>query len=432
MSEISYESLRSGEATLPSWLCLLLAADLEEPTISTVNAALERAYGDRLLKMVPSDAPVGSWLADIEIQEEEGVVAYRAWLEYTEDLHELHYLKPGFTDEALEQIKVCRRTLKVETTYGDDVITDFHQHVKFLCALEVDFIAVLDAEACVLRTAEWIRFNASNRTPPPPESLFTVHCVHDEDGQAWLHTHGMLRCGCIEWEILGGEGANSETLYGLVNTVACASISNPFPEEGEEFEQMLGLPTVWLPYEKAIGKFSKKILGGREDRDEWHSHPSGVLLLKTKFLHFFTRYRSVNEIAPEIAGRPLMFISNAETSRMISLATERFADFRHHFGSLGDNDDFMFIIKLGYTVDHAEDEFDREHMWFAVLSVDEQRVEGELLNQPFNIARMNEGDRDWHSLDLLTDWQIMSVLGTFSPSHLPSFEVELNKYHSRE
>jgi uncharacterized protein YegJ (DUF2314 family) len=243
-----------------------------------------------------------------------------------------------------------------------------------------------------------------------------------------MHTHGLLRCGSIEWEILGVEGENSEILYNLINTVGCASIGNFFPEEDEYFELMREVPTLWLPHEKALGKFPRKILGGPADRDRWHSHPSGVLMLKKKFLFFFTKYQSLNEIVPMIAEHPLMYVTNEETSRMISLAQERFGDFERHFEDLRGNEDFMFTAKLGYTVDDVEDELDCEHMWFKVMNLGDGTLEGELLNQPCNIARMNEGDCGWHSLDVLTDWQIMSVLGTFSPSQLPNFEVELTKY----
>ncbi|MFT5131439.1 MAG: hypothetical protein ACI8W8_005075 [Rhodothermales bacterium] len=168
MSAISYEILQEGSASLPSCLCLLLSADLEEPSVSSVNSALERHFGDALLQMTPTGGTGSSWSADIDVQLDGQTYEYHAWLQYNEDLHELHFSKPGFTEAALESIKKCNRTLKVQTIYGDETIADFHHHLKFVCALDVDFLAVLDSAACVLRTEEWVRFNASNTTPPSP------------------------------------------------------------------------------------------------------------------------------------------------------------------------------------------------------------------------------------------------------------------------
>jgi hypothetical protein len=252
----------------------------------------------------------------------------------------------------------------------------------------------------------------------------------DDDGPAWMHTHGLLRCSSIEWEIMGVDREHASVLYHLINTVACASVGGSFPEADEYFELMYDVPSLWLPHEKALSKFPKSILGGLGDRDDWHTHPSGILMLKKKFLFFFNRYVSINAIAPMISDHPLMYISTEETVRMMSLARERFGDFKQHFAELGQNDDFMFTVKLGYVVDDADDDLEREHMWFKVRTLSADQVEGELLNQPYRIARMNEGDCGWHSLEHLTDWQIMSCIGTFSPTQLPNFEVELSKYRN--
>jgi hypothetical protein len=68
------------------------------------------------------------------------------------------------------------------------------------------------------------------------------------------------------------------------------------------------------------------------------------------------------------------------------------------------------VVKLGYRTDGAKDDSDREHMWFEFHGMSGNQIDATLLNQPFNIARLKEGDRRLHALDLLTDWSIFAPI----------------------
>jgi hypothetical protein len=42
-------------------------------------------------------------------------------------------------------------------------------------------------------------------------------------------------------------------------------------------------------------------------------------------------------------------------------------------------------------------------------------VDATLVNAPFHIARLREGERGRHPLDLLSDWTIMTPFGAVTP-----------------
>jgi uncharacterized protein YegJ (DUF2314 family) len=73
------------------------------------------------------------------------------------------------------------------------------------------------------------------------------------------------------------------------------------------------------------------------------------------------------------------------------------------------------MVKLGYVVDGGKDK-EREHLWFEVHSFgDDNTVEGTLVNEPYFIARIKAGERGRHSLDLLSDWTVLTPAGSITP-----------------
>src|SRR5688500_8569626 len=65
-------------------------------------------------------------------------------------------------------------------------------------------------------------------------------------------------------------------------------------------------------------------------------------------------------------------------------------------------------LKLGYKVDDAKDDTDREHMWFEFHGMVGDEIDATLLNKPFHIAGMSAGQRSMHSRELLTEWCIFT------------------------
>ena len=83
------------------------------------------------------------------------------------------------------------------------------------------------------------------------------------------------------------------------------------------------------------------------------------------------------------------------------------------------HEEWTFTVKLGFESSVDDDESPQhEHLWFAVHSLDAQSVDATLLNEPFFVQTLREGQRGAHSMDRLTDWAITSPHGNFTPERL--------------
>jgi hypothetical protein len=75
-----------------------------------------------------------------------------------------------------------------------------------------------------------------------------------------------------------------------------------------------------------------------------------------------------------------------------------------------------------YDADGAEEREDREHLWFRVHGQSPGSVDATLLNEPYRVAKLTEGMRGLHSLDLLSDWGVLCPHGRFSPDNVLELE----------
>ncbi len=67
------------------------------------------------------------------------------------------------------------------------------------------------------------------------------------------------------------------------------------------------------------------------------------------------------------------------------------------------------------TVDDPESGSEKEHLWYDVLSIENNQIKGKLLNQPYWISNLHEGDLGIYPLEVLTDWIIYSPDNTYTP-----------------
>jgi len=198
-------------------------------------------------------------------------------------------------------------------------------------------------------------------------------------------------------------------------------------KENEKFQigyDGMGMNLAWIRWEEALKDFPSDILGGMQDREgeeNVHADPSGILFA----------VEDNNLVSPQIytkslSENPIFYISNEETQRMSDLAKERFECFKDTFRKYGrpqekksflksifgkkeqSEEPWRFIVKLGLSVDDSKDGTEKEHLWFDVLNIEDGYIEGLLLNQPYWIASLNEGDVNKYPADLLTDWIIYS------------------------
>lgn len=311
-------------------------------------------------------------------------------------------------------------TLLVETEFGDEPLLDFHRQLQVTARVAPDAVVLVDDNACAVRSAQWVSDVTASDTPPNPHYLYTVHYVFDDHG-VWAHTHGLSRCGSIELEMLDLPKGCAEALNPLVCAVAAMWIEQGPPAPGECFEAGKDMPLAWMPWDKALAKKAPKGPGGKDDRDDVHSVPSGVLMVP-KQGWTGRKLCCPSSLVPTLERNPMLYVSNMETARMALLAAEKLPRFARLFSELGQEDGWRFLVKLGYAVDGAECEEEREHLWFDVHGIHGGEVDATLLNQPYYIERMFEGQRAKHPLDKLSDWAILGPYGRFGPDSVHSLD----------
>lgn len=418
-----YMTLLDGEQIAPSWLMALLPPDFPFPDVTRMLKRL-RGISVPLSDIRPAHKrtiPDARWELEMTLgqaaqQDEQHSRELRLWTVPSEGLDEYHLNSIPLSKEEKDAIKRSKWSVGLSEWFDDKPLESFHHQLKLLSELFPESAIFYDAGAYRAYSSIWTRDAADAHTPPPLSTLFAVHTVLPEDkhrGGAWLHTHGLLRCGYPELEMLDVDLDSVDVCGQIMNVVAALILDRGMPEPMESFWPGVDIELVWLPLHDALSRVGRKCVGHLDERDELHTFPSAVLFApKRRF--FFRKLYSPSIYRGLLDGDPLLFFPDSETERMSALAKERLERFSELFELLRDKEGWLFVVKLGYKTDEAEDEKDREHMWFEVLELGEAECKAKLLNEPFRIQSMSEGQVGVHDLSLLSDWQIVCPLGTFS------------------
>lgn len=327
-------------------------------------------------------------------------------------------------DTEVEALRRTRHEAVFRMTLGEPVLEQMHLAIVTMVHLFPDSLAVWDMARFLWLDRERLVAAATTAAPPPPDELYTMHSVASDD-RAWLHTHGLERCGTIELEVFCEPSSEDVTdLASLLRVVACRFVDQGTPPSGEPFEVGQDLALAWLPWDRAlqISGFEPSELGGIEDRGG-HDGLVGTLFAYREDAPGVPGYPGlapITDLLPGLRDNPLFYLSSMETRRMSALATEHFPVFRRLLTRRGGRPDWRFLVKLGYAVD--DDEEGTEHLWFEAHGFENGRIDGTLLNEPYGIQRMHEGQRDLHPVDQLSHWTVEVGDEVFGPERADELE----------
>lgn len=437
-NEEKYNLLTEGQTGLASAMGIYPKNKTFKFEAAQIEKALSQQKDFRLVSFnkveVDSEFSIMSFAAEIEYKD----TAFHVDL-YVCDTKNINLNDYGFANsidqESLDIAIAQEYFLETSLYFELDPLTSFHLQLKIMNAIVPDASLVIDFASYRLLSAKWLKMTAKSPIPPSPDYLYTLHCVYDEDEKDgkrryWFHTHGLHRCGSVELEMLNfSQGA--EQMNTLINMTVKKFLTHPTKEK-ERFTigyDGMGINLCWLRWEEALKDLPQGILGGASDRDEVdnvHAEPSGILFA----------VEDGNMVSPEIyaqtlAENPIYYITNEETNRMSALAKERFSSFervfnkeykktekksflKNLFGAKDEIPRWTFLVKLGLTVDKPEAGSEKEHLWYEVQAIEGGNIEGKLLNQPYWISGLNEGDIKKYPLELLTDWIIYSPDDTYT------------------
>jgi len=251
------------------------------------------------------------------------------------------------------------------------------------------------------------------------EALYCIHNVLDDDspdpGRAtvlWTHTHGLERLGRFDIDIVAPDRTFADTCGEMLRGIAMGVLEGTIgPDErrftfghpggdarfvpATDFQRDADVQFTRLRDADEHGDrrsvmcepVGRKILGfGRGDRPEplrFARQPP-----PDQFVVFFT-----NAMTTLISER-----AKATLDILRSLMAE-FAEF-----------EVVAIVKLGYpTPDDG-----REHLWFTAHGIGAETIDATLENKPF-VADLRPGERAERPIELLTDWMLMTPVGSITP-----------------
>ncbi len=308
----------------------------------------------------------------------------------------------------------------LDTSFKNDPLEDYQVQLKLLNILTPKSILFSDLSACSARSGSWMRYNSHFDLLPSLEYLYNIHAVHGENDlgdEYWFHTHGLNRLDLPEVEVIGINDKDIAYSIGtLVNTVAKLIIENDMPPAETVFMPAKDVDVMLKEFKDVQNSFQLGTLGSSEDdRGDSHSNEAVIIIpmMKNKPVEY-SEYKS------ELTDHPVFMFSSFETSLMQQAARETVAYFTGLFNTHKNNEDFRFILKLGYTADVGTEDEGQEHLWFEVQDIDEEKLlfDAILLNKPYGDVGMREGERGMHDFSRLTDWQISSRTGNYTSANV--------------
>ncbi len=387
-----------------------------------------------------------------------------------------YFATDPLSPELYAEVSAAPKAVIVECLFQQQPLISYLYQLKIVQILAPDLLLGIDISAAgKVFTREWLNFQLVDDLLPSIDSLYVVHAIYDEgEGQSdseervptmyWFHTHGLARCGLSEAEIVIPHPVSSyygipDLFWSFVNN----SISNeriifnepicigqtdsgyeylvavPFEEGLLHVDQSTSVDAL-KPLDEMNYEFGDaqqgRFMGDWNDRDESHQHPSVMLFRvnqETPTLEtFFKGFEDQNA---------MMFMrTDEETAEMSRKAKLRWSYFIHMMDNYGHQPDkkkkgffakllnkqeeeseseWRFLVKCGISYrDEAEDYDGHEHMWFEPVSWNGDEFEGRLINHPFYVTEMSEGNIYSLTKEQITDWTIYYQDESYSPNSI--------------
>ncbi|MEM1184384.1 MAG: DUF2314 domain-containing protein [Planctomycetota bacterium] len=258
------------------------------------------------------------------------------------------------------------------------------------------------------------------------ESIFCVHAV-TADGQtpSWVHTHGLGELGAYDFDIIN---PSRERVSGdAIRAIAFSTLEGHVEPGVTDIGLFMGEPGFDAVDAAEFDRVGPpKEVEVRDTAD--HTERRVVLCDPPKRRIFgrsgpkassvFQKAKDFGPCAFSESATDLMADRAAKTFHLVPEIAEDLAEF-----------EFPTLVKIGYDTDGGS----IEHLWFEYRGMRNGQIDGELVNQPFDIASMNQGDRGLHDPGRVSDWQTMNPAGPINPRSLMGWRaIQANKDKLRE
>jgi hypothetical protein len=252
------------------------------------------------------------------------------------------------------------------------------------------------------------------------ESLYAIHAVQDpRDAHraSWLHTHGLEALDAFDVDVLEPSPTLVASCSDAFRALAFAAVEGTIDIDTDRFELAHpGGDVRLVPVERFHAQASPE----HQKLRDLDSHSGRRAVLCEPAGGFLSRWRARPVPSRFLSGlnddRIVFPFSTAATTLMSERARQTlgvFRDLQAEFASLN----LPKLVKLGYEVEGGGPD-NREHLWFEVHRLSNDKVEATLVNTPHRVPRLTAGQRGEYDLDRLTDWTIISPEGPMTPRNI--------------
>lgn len=415
-SEIYY-ILEEDRLFLPSQLGTALNCSIQEIDYDKILENLNNESSFSNIRLLKSDKKIiGSIDYDGDTYDVKISYVEQNIEENNDNIEFLAYTNK-ICEEEIEKWKKSKFLILLDMNFNNNVDKCYFTQLKILDCINPNYIVLLDISSQKVFSSKWVKMILNDNILPLNTSLFSIHSTYDEEtNEIWFHTHGLNRCGCIELEMIGitEEAENNMELL--------TKIGAKFIEEGTipRYEEInIGysgntyLTYTWKPWEEAVkmyGEKNNKFLGCSDDRDESHSLPSGVL-----FAFKDGKVQKPNIYTFLLKNNPVFFYTNKETEKISIISKIRVKYLKEIFRK--DKYKNNYLIKVAIKSD-GNYNFDKEHLWFCIKDIEEDNIKGTLINEPYDVSSMKEGETYLIKEEDITDWNIYTEKGVYTPDDI--------------
>ena len=322
-----------------------------------------------------------------------------------------------FSKREQQAIKQGQEGLLTWLVFGESNVNSFHLQLKLLDAFVPNMAAIIDFTGEKMVSGRWVKLAVKSKVPSAVTYLYSIHAVSNQEGEVWLHTHGLTRCGGIDLEILGLTIDNFRAFESVLLSLSERIVTNSELEDEEvpiytaQLTQDQVLITTWIGYKRALSLYPQISLGTEEDREDSHNENRGVLFCyPTEEEYRNHQFVPIDRYEKILEDNPIIYYTAEETERMRLLATERFC-YLEELYQRGDEEQ-VILIKVGLEVDetYVQNGDEKEHLWFQADQIDSKRgvFHGTLTQEPYFIEGFHEGDEKELSFTQMTDWIVFS------------------------
>jgi hypothetical protein len=333
--------------------------------------------------------------------------------------HTLIDWDPELTPDEAQEIKSCGTAVQfVMQSNKNNILRDRKYALHYLNAiLGEEGFAAMDHVAQKIWPRGALEIETAHDADLDIDGIMTYHWVTWEDRPCWLHSHGLGEIGFFDFDILNPSEDLQSNAHDVLRCIAFKSLEGEL-KPGSTFAPLTSQEIRAVSADDFMAKAAAEHRAVREGAELDHREARVVLCDASAGVIrslFGNKPHPSRLLSTPYDESQLIHFSTAATELLATRAKATFDFFTRLAAELAEFESTP-LVKLGYPTDNAEDESDREHMWFEFHGRSGDQLDATLLNQPFHIARMKEGQRGLHSPDLLTDWAIFTPAGKVTPA----------------